>query len=444
VWLHIPTSLFSAASECSTLPSTSLYQALAASGTANGKDRQPRYWRRAWGTANWTKRLSTPTCDPSQQESIVERWLESLADSPVRTSASQEGRRGSTVSEAGCSSRSSDSFAIWSPSSGSFSKTSLQFSLFQQEQPYLDKLPNSGSMRSGELFERPMLVRRIDGTGRSFWPTAMVNDVEKRGDFNANRTVCLTGAAQTWPTPRGEDSESCGNHPGATDSLTGAARQWATPNVPNGGRTLTPEEVAAKGATENGKRQVGLENQAKFWPTTNAHDGRRPGSDATSTQGANLKRDAEQWATPQAHDSSGGDPSRVGRFGTTHGGRNLADDVTAWPTPKARDWKSAEGDRGAERNDPDLNVIASRFSRPDQTTSTTGAESSPSGQTSRRRLNPAFVEWLMALPHGWTDYAPVEMASWRSKARRRLSLWLNEQGYWTGNYSLEATDESHP
>src|SRR5215831_20473430 len=36
-------------------------------------------------------------------------------------------------------------------------------------------------------------------------------------------------------------------------------------------------------------------SESSSWPTPNAHDGRRPGSDATSTQGANLKRDAENW-----------------------------------------------------------------------------------------------------------------------------------------------------
>jgi hypothetical protein len=78
---------------------------------------------------------------------------------------------------------------------------------------------------------------------------------------------------------------------------------------------------------------------------------------------------------------------------------------------------------------------------PDQLTSTHGAKSSPSGQTSRRRLNPAFVEWLMALPHGWTDFAPVAMASWRSRARRRLSLWLREQGYSRKNFLTEVRND---
>ena len=34
-----------------------------------------------------------------------------------------------------------------------------------------------------------------------------------------------------------------------------------------------------------------------------------------------------EWATPQAHDSTPGNPERVGRFGTAAGGRNLNDEA---------------------------------------------------------------------------------------------------------------------
>lgn len=54
------------------------------------------------------------------------------------------------------------------------------------------------------------------------------------------------------------------------------------------------------------------------------------------------------WPTPQAHDAAKGDAKRVGRYGTKHGGRNLNDEV--------------------------------------------------GGQ-----LNPAWVEWLMGFPLGFTD-----------------------------------------
>jgi len=48
---------------------------------------------------------------------------------------------------------------------------------------------------------------------------------------------------------------------------------WPTPNVPNGGRTMTAEDALNKGKTAKGKRQVGLENAVRFWPTPTKQDG---------------------------------------------------------------------------------------------------------------------------------------------------------------------------
>ena len=56
-----------------------------------------------------------------------------------------------------------------------------------------------------------------------------------------------------------------------TLTLVGQVRLWPTPNVPNGGRTMTPADIQAKGKTAKGKRQVGLENLAKLFPTPDAH-----------------------------------------------------------------------------------------------------------------------------------------------------------------------------
>ena len=46
-------------------------------------------------------------------------------------------------------------------------------------------------------------------------------------------------------------------------------------------------------------------NECSCWPTANAHDGRRPGHDDDSTQGMNLKREAENWPTPDANSHKG-------------------------------------------------------------------------------------------------------------------------------------------
>jgi len=115
----------------------------------------------------------------------------------------------------------------------------------------------------------------MSASGSLCWPTCRANE-EKGGDYqnqvdgstqptltgsvrnwatptsseNSNRTtqmapshglthgLVLAGQAASWPSPRAEDSESCGNHPQATDSLTGAVKgfalkesAWPTPSA---------------------------------------------------------------------------------------------------------------------------------------------------------------------------------------------------------------------
>jgi DNA (cytosine-5)-methyltransferase 1 len=76
-----------------------------------------------------------------------------------------------------------------------------------------------------------------------------------------------------------------------------------------------------------------------------------------------------------------------------------------------------------------LDWRAEAFSLPAPTTPD-GPPSSPSAPTSRLRLNPAFVCWLMGLPPAWTNIAHTscglaEMESYRSKLQQQLRSCLN-------------------
>ena len=348
-------------------------------------------------------RLSGLTLPPSQADSSVAAWLDLLAGSPAKTSALPADRQESMESGADCSLKSSDSFASWSPSSGCFLRTSRQFSIFQQEQPFLENLPRSGSMRNGELYERPMLVDRTGESGRLCWPTARSQDskhgeatdyemsreegldllhvkVERmmrtnwhtpstedhksdgpnaQGRYGTEKMKTLDQRLRNqvwnWPSPRSEDLESCGNHPGAVDSLTGAARMWHTPK-----------------AHENAE-----------------------------TSGTFVSRNADRGA----HCFSG-----------------LGAQTINWPTPATRDWKSGEAsEETLNRNARPLSEIASHFSLPAPPTLTHGGKFL-SGST--RRLNPEFVDWLMGLIPGWTDYAPLATALYLPKLRSLLRFYL--------------------
>ena len=223
--------------------------------------------------------------------------------------------------------------------------------------------------------------------------------------------------ATNWPTPRPTDEnmdrrsdeamERESNREGRGQNLALEARSmWMTPQTPGGGRSVSQETVAAKGQTDTGKRTVGLESQSRFWPTPNAHDGRRPGVDDTSTQGGNLQRDAAHWGTPTS-----------------------------------RDWKdgtSAEADCPTNGR-LGLQVIRDfQCSPPAQEQLNSGNESSEITRTSlppsqRKRLNVCFALWLMGAPLHWLAPEPLasgasETELWLSNSRRHLESLLAAWG----------------
>lgn len=73
------------------------------------------------------------------------------------------------------------------------------------------------------------------------WPAPAASDEKGSCRVGQRRGQLSEATEQMWPTPRGEDSESAGNHPGAVDSLTGAVMLWPTPDASDGG-PRTPDE----------------------------------------------------------------------------------------------------------------------------------------------------------------------------------------------------------
>lgn len=448
MWLHLPSSVYSAVPDSSMPPSESLYQDLARSVTWRGKSLPPRSWRRVWKTAPSIRRLSGVTLQPSTAAAGVDSWMASLAEAHAKISPLPADEKVLEVSEADSLSTSSAS-PTKSSQDGCSGKTSeewFQASLFTTDPTSCStstrysspriarkRLASGGTLNviengytgdfSGnteyrhssmssadwkrwvtalrqDYSRRQKSALRTREIGCSYWPTPDANtSTYSNGKFGPN----LRERAANWPTPRNTDGEKGGpNQAGSKGDLMlpSAAAQWATPNarddhnpstlesartqrklkqgwtidlneqavfwktpdVPNGGRTMKPEDIAANGMTDKGKRQVGLENQTRIWPT-----------------------------------------------------------------PSARDWKSGEAsEETMDRNSRPLNEIACHYSHPDQETPKPGAASSPNTQTSRRRLNPEFTDWMMSLP-GWTDSAPLETASWYSRLRWRLRCLRGEQ-----------------
>lgn len=197
------------------------------------------------------------------------------------------------------------------------------------------------------------------------------------------------------------------------------------------------------------------------WSTPSAHDGRRPGADDTSTQGRNLKREAESFLADAKHTIGGGanlmaTPKHTGgidlegaaelwqtpavdSFRSRGGDRK--DEMgldqqarIAWVTAASRDWKGANSEihvrkpRGGRRHMDQLSNQVEHSFLPAQPTESYGQPSSQSAPNSRRRLNTKFVEWLQGLPEGWTSPAPINseaLGTWLSHSREHLRSLLS-------------------
>eukprot|EP00752_Nemacystus_decipiens_P019152 g17208.t1 len=200
--------------------------------------------------------------------------------------------------------------------------------------------------------------------------------------------------------------------------LNGLAETWPTPAARDHKGTNSPEHL------KNGTGKLHLDQLPNFvernWATPTAHDGRRPGADPHSQQGRNLKREAENWATPATADMTGTtgggqvkslrtDASQwatpkamtgganCNREARGAGGPDLQEQTQCWATPRVHEAGAYQVDGRSGKQTPTLDGQSRSF-RPDQTNKTNG----PSSQSERRTLNPLFVEWLMGWPQGWT------------------------------------------
>ena len=154
------------------------------------------------------------------------------------------------------------------------------------------------------------------------------------------------------------------------------------------------------------------ESASSLWPTAKAAtDGYSYSGGDHSKPIDNLIGAAEKWPSPRVSDTNG-----PGSHGT--GGADLRTTVYQWATPQAFDstdcQRSPEAHARAKQvggcSDLREQVVMNFLppGHPDQ--KTTGPTSTPK---SGRRLNPLFVEWLMGLPRGYTDSAPLGMESFQ-------------------------------
>lgn len=311
--------------------------------------------------------------------------------------------------------------------SGPASETSLQLSLFDG--------PSSRTSPAICRWDSQRLPTTYEA-----WALKLRRACSKRLKWALHTNVPVSSS---WPTARAEDAESAGKHKGrGPDSLTAATSEWQTPGA---------DSFRSRGGDR--KDEMGLDQQArKLWPTATAGDAagggsrnlpgskahagvsltdmvlfggsstpRNPDDPRTRDRLARLKTNPPSlWTTPSATDGD-----RSGAMTGNMSGSSLPQQLRSqWPTPAARDHKGENAkpfsERGGGTKGEQLPNFVAHVAGPRlQPTPSDGEPSSLTTPGSPLRLNPAFVEWLMGLPRGWTDFAFWATAWYRTKPSTR-------------------------
>ncbi len=486
MWIVPPSirSAFSRESGCLTkdcTPDLDLWASEAErSCTLNGKPTRSQSWKQGCKKAPYLMRLSgLAICANLTQSSFQAWWIASLRASRAKTSALQADALGSMASAAGCFLKSPalPTIAVRDTSFWRTSQASLlpppplwtkPKALLTNVQPPASwaNWPTSGGMRNGSLFQRPAWVPAMGGSGGfagrgEMWKTAKASDSDHGGPNmrDSSGAMMIPSQAAHWPTPNAMDCNMT-NQPrtdGRQIQLTNAAGSWATPQARDHRSPDHPESGNYQRKQEQGYT-IDLNSQASAWskwPTPSAtvmNDGEPPETWHARAQMLKLKHTngngaglpltvaAVQWPTPSQFLNEGTSDQYKARKGRTQATVNAITDLSIvakeWPTPAARDAKGENSlehctvTGGGRKHMDQLSNFVSHSSHQAQPTQP-GQESSSTGPTSPRRLNPAFTEWLMGWPTGWTIAAPSASSAaatvlWRCKLHLHLSALCAE------------------
>lgn len=256
-------------------------------------------------------------------------------------------------------------------------------------------------LRADSLARRKSALR-TSGSGCSSWPTAKTS----RGEYSYSRgdatqpVLNLEGAVKEWGTPISNERAHAPREVDHGVQLANQVNLWQTAIPPD-----SPKTRKQVGATE---REDLLPSQAEKWQTPQQPKGGGTGRSGDRIDEPLLDGQARQWRTPNSHiiEAKKGNIKLEGRT-PADPQVGLADQTKQWSMASARDWRDgAASDETMEKNARPLNEVACHSSLPAPPTSTDGDECLNSGQTSpqpsKRRLNPAFVEFLMGWPPAWS------------------------------------------
>ena len=308
-------------------------------------------WLQRWKREDSLRLLSTRILKPSHSQSFVDAWTSSVVVSRANPSLSPV-RDSAPKTQGTCSHTSCKGSSTAAPMLYTL-KTLLDSS------PARQKLESQFSNMSAAAWKKWVTLLRQDSLLR-----------QKQGVATRER-----------------------------ESLSWGSRQWATPNTPDYMAQRSPEalkrqfETTRKGrsAPANLREQVFPQN----WPTASTRD-HKGGYTGGRIRNGKVSMDTLDVAA-QAHSPGGlADPARHSTGGNTP--ESSPTKKSMWSTPRANNVHpnitDANREKLANRNKANLEEEIAGF-----VGKSTG------------KLNPYWVEQLMDLPTGWTDFAHWEMES---------------------------------
>ena len=436
--------------------------------TLNGKPTRSQSWKQGCKKAPYLMRLSgLAICANLTQSSFQAWWIASLRASRAKTCHLQAAAPGLTASAAGCSLK-SPALPVVAVRDTSFWRTS-QASLLPppplwtkpkalstnaQPPASWENWPTSGGMRNGRLFQRPTLEPATGGrggfAGHGAWTTPVATEHQKdrmtdeamaRELVRPSAGMALCKDVRFWASPKASDGQHGGpNMRGSKGELPlpSQAAKWATPQARDHKNPDKPESGNYQRKLEQGYT-IDLNSQAAKWATPDCNTN----TYSNGKMGPNIREQAANWPTPCAAVMSDGETpetwhARAATLKQKHGNGNgaglpLTVAAMQWPTPNAMDCNMTNQPR-KDGGQVQLTNAAGAWlppSSPQAQPTQPGQESSSTGPTSHRRLNPAFTEWLMGWSIGWTIAAPsassaAATASFRLKLATLLASSLPE------------------
>lgn len=352
--------------------------------TWRGKDSPARTWSQRWKRVPWMRHLSLRTLRPSHTQNFVAAWISSLRATRVSRSVQPENAKEQTIPVT-CGPTSQGEFSFAGPD-GSSAKTSKATSRWDSPQS-LATWKKWVTERRGTYSQRLKSAHRTNGNGCLSWLTPVTpaphdseNSVGNPAIKKRQKELCHqvamwpTCSARDWKDTPGMSKERDGKELGRIDQLPRAVYHYGQQDQANrntSGKSPelweTPNGMGGGKVSRGGKRkgELLLAGQVKHyenWPTPVANDDNkspeahiamkeRMGGNRTAITSLNVKVKAESsnWATPQTRDFRGADPARHRNPQRT---KNL-------------------NDQACQKNG---------------------------------KLNPDWVEQLMGLPVGWTDF----------------------------------------